>query len=199
MSRPASCTDDLITRIKDILAQREVKRLPTSPDLTRAGVLIPLFCKDDSYHCLFTRRTNRVKRHQGEISFPGGIYDASDSDMVATALREAHEEIGLNPQDVELLGALDEIMTMSDIIVSPVVGFIPYPYPFVPSPDEIEEIIILPLAEFFREGVLSEEYRTYQGQTERVSFYRCGGHVIWGATAKIFRQFLELIPAGGIR
>jgi 8-oxo-dGTP pyrophosphatase MutT (NUDIX family) len=206
MSRSASCTDDLIQRIKEALTNREIKRVSAGPGLmaqepplARAGVLIPLFCKDDSYHCLFTRRTNRVKRHQGEISFPGGIYDASDADMVATALREAHEEIGLNPQDVELLGALDEIMTMSDIIVSPVVGFIPYPYPFVPSPDEIEEIIILPLAGFLAAGVLSEDYRTYNERTEKVSIYQSGGHVIWGATAKIFRQFLELIPTGGIR
>ncbi|OGP53449.1 MAG: hypothetical protein A2Y65_07090 [Deltaproteobacteria bacterium RBG_13_52_11] len=199
MSRLASCTDDLIQRIKETLANREIKRVSAGPGLTRAGVLIPVFCKDGSYHCLFTRRTNRVKRHKGEISFPGGIYDASDKDIVATALREAHEEIGVKPRDVELLGALDEIMTMSGFIVSPVVGFIPYPYPFVPSPEEIEEIIILPLAGFFKEGVLSEEYRTYQDKTEKVSIYQSGGYVIWGATAKILRQFLELIPAGGIR
>jgi 8-oxo-dGTP pyrophosphatase MutT (NUDIX family) len=205
MVRRESCADDLISKIKDILAHREIKRVSVDSPLmaegsspARAGVLIPLFCKDDAYHCLFTRRTDKVKRHKGEISFPGGIYDASDADMVATALREAHEEIGLNPRDVELLGALDEIMTMSDFIVSPFVGLIPYPYPFVPSHEEIDEIIILPLSGFLKAGVLSEEYRTYQGRTEKVSLYNLGGYVIWGATAKILRQFLDLIAAGGI-
>jgi len=195
MSRPDPTADDLIQSITEILAQREVKRLAVGSGLSKAAVLLPLFLKDKSYHILFTKRTDRVKHHKGEISFPGGNYDAVDGDIVATALREAHEEIGLKPQDVALVGALDEVRTLSDFIVSPFVGLVPYPYPFVPSPDETEEIIILPLAGFFKEGVLTEEYMTYRERTERVSTYSCGRHVIWGATARILRQFLELIPA----
>lgn len=199
MSRPDSTADDLVRRIKEILARREVKRVVVESGLAQAAVLLPLFMKDRSYHILFTKRTDRVKHHKGEISFPGGNYDASDEDIVATALREAHEEIGLKPQDVALVGALDEVRTLSEFVVSPFVGFIPYPYTFVPSPEETEEIIILPLADFLTEGVLSEEYMTYQEKTEKVSTYHCGGHVIWGATARILRQFLELIPEGGLR
>jgi 8-oxo-dGTP pyrophosphatase MutT (NUDIX family) len=205
MPQSASCADELIQRIKEILTQREIKRVSAEsglmakePPLVRAGVLLPLFCKDGSYHILFTKRTDKVRHHKGEISFPGGIYDISDHDIAATALREAHEEIGVRPQDVSLLGALDEIMTMSDFIVSPFVGFIPYPYTFVPSHEEIEEIILLPLAGFLREGALSEEYRTYLDKTEKVLIYQSGGYVIWGATAKVLRQFLVLIPTGGI-
>jgi len=88
---------------------------------------------------------------------------------------------------------------MSDFIITPFVGFIPYPYPFVPSPEEIEEILILPLAGFLEAGVLSEDYFTYNERTEKVPIYQAGGHVIWGATAKILRQFLDLIAAEGIR
>jgi 8-oxo-dGTP pyrophosphatase MutT (NUDIX family) len=210
----SSCeADDLIQRIKEILTHREIKRVsiesgpmvqvplakgPPSA-LVKAGVLLPLFCKDGSYHILFTRRTDKVKRHKGEISFPGGIYDSSDGDLAATALREAHEEIGLKPQDVQLLGGLDEVMTMTDFVVSPLVGFIPYPYPFVLSEEEIAEIIILPLFGFLKEGVLSEEDWTYGDRTTKVYTYHCGRHVIWGATAKILRQFLDLITAAGIR
>jgi len=206
MSRAACSADDLMARIKEILRHREIKRVSAGdglmaqmPSLVRAGVLLPLFCKDGSYHILFTRRTDKVKRHKGEISFPGGIYDTSDGDLSATALREADEEVGIKPQDVELLGALDEVMTMTDFIVSPFVGLIPFPYPFVLSEEEIAEIIILPLFDFLKEGVLSEEDWTYQEKTAKVYTYHCGGHVIWGATAKILRQFLDLITAGGIR
>jgi 8-oxo-dGTP pyrophosphatase MutT (NUDIX family) len=199
MSRTKYSTDDLALKIKEILAHRKVKEVAAGPGLTRAAVLLPLFVKDDSCHILFTKRSKKVRYHKGEISFPGGNYDATDEDLLATALREAHEEIGLRPQDVSPLGALDEMMTMTDFIVSPFVGLIPYPYTFVPSPDEIDEIIILPLVGFLKEGVLREEYRTYNKKTEKVLFYHSGGHVIWGATARILRQFLELIPHEELR
>lgn len=199
MSRTEPRTDDIAQKIKEILAQREVKEVAVGPGRTRAAVLLPLFVKNGSCHILFTKRSHKVRYHKGEISFPGGNYDATDDDLLATALREAHEEIGLEPQDVSLLGALDEMMTMTDFIVSPFVGHIPYPYTFIPSPDEIAEIIILPLADFLKAGVLSEEYRTYNKKTEKVPIYHSGGHVIWGATARILRQFLELIPSGELR
>ena len=199
MSRTTPRSDDLAQKIKDILAHREIKRVTVGSDHTRAAVLLPLLLKDGSCHILFTKRSDKVRYHKGEISFPGGNYDATDADLLATALREAHEEIGLRPQDVSLLGALDEMLTMTDFIVSPFVGLIPYPYTFVPSPYEIEEIIILPLADFLKEGVLSEEYRTYNKKTNKVSIYHSGGHVIWGATAWMLRQFLELIPPEALR
>lgn len=188
-------TDNLVSRIKVALAEREVRRLSNPRGMNgrvlRAAVLLPLFSKDGDYHLLFTKRTDKVKRHKGEISFPGGLFDPMDRDLAATALREAHEEIGLLPQDVLLLGELDEVVTLTDFVVSPFVGLIPYPYRFVPSPYEIAEIITIPLDAFFREGVARE------GEEMTLS-YHWGDHVIWGATARIVRQFLEIISKNGI-
>ncbi|MBW2039044.1 MAG: CoA pyrophosphatase [Deltaproteobacteria bacterium] len=186
-------------RIKEILTHREIKRVTAEPDLTRAAVLLPLFLKDDSYHVLFTKRTDRVKHHKGEISFPGGISETSDEDLLATALRETHEEVGVKPEDVEIWGEMDEVVTMSNFIVSPFVGLIPYPYPFDTCSEEIEELILLPLGCFHKEGILAEEYRTYQDKTQLVYIYHCGRHIIWGATAKILKQFLDLISGEGLR
>ena len=186
-------TDDIIARVKRILSEREVRVLSIQPNLTRAAVLVPLLCKEGSHHILFTKRSESVRHHKGEISFPGGARDASDADMMRTALREAYEEIGVREKDVEILGRLDDVVTMSDYRVSPFVGVIPYPYALTPSTDEIAELIFLPLKCFLKNGVLGEDFRTYGDRTEKVPIYHCGEHIIWGATARILRQFLEII------
>ena len=186
-------SDDVIARLKRILSEREVRVFSIQPNLTRAAVLVPLLCKEGSYHILFTKRSDSVRHHKGEISFPGGARDASDADMMRTALREAYEEIGVREKDVEILGRLDDVVTMSDYRVSPFVGVIPYPYALTPSTDEIAELIFLPLKCFFKDGVLGEDFRTYGDRTEKVPIYHSGEHIIWGATARILRQFLEII------
>ena len=190
-------TEGLERRIRQIFYNRNIRRLPPTSELTRAAVLIPLLKKDSAYHVLFTKRSDRVSHHKGEVSFPGGVHDDSDRDLLYTALREADEEIGLKAEDVEVLGCLDEVITMSDFLVSPYVGVIPYPYPFVASPDEIAELIILPLRCFLKDNA-TEAYRTYERKSGKVYVYECGEHVIWGATAKILREFLDRLCQDGI-
>ena len=117
---------------KNLRAEIQENAFPSH--LTPAAVLLPLLYKDDVLHILLTKRTKTVKAHKGQVSFPGGVRDLDDESMLATALREAHEEIGLHPKDVEVLGALEPIETVtSGFIVYTFVGRIPYPYPFVPQ------------------------------------------------------------------
>jgi len=180
-------------KIKDILACRE-KVCIDQPGLIRAAVLIPLFMKNGEYHVLLTRRTERVSHHKGQISFPGGRQDHGE-DLLATALREAKEEMGIEEKDVRILGELDDICTFaSDFCIAPFVGLIPYPYPFKINRNEIEEIIEVPLSVFLDETKFREELGSRNGEPVPVYFYQHHEHTIWGATARILKQLMDLIP-----
>jgi 8-oxo-dGTP pyrophosphatase MutT (NUDIX family) len=180
-------------KIREILACRG-KAWIQDDRLKQAAVLIPVFKKDGAYHLLFTRRTDRVEHHKGQISFPGGRQDPEDADLLDTALREAEEELGIRREDVRILGELDDICTVSDFCVAPFVGLIPYPYPFRPNPHEIEEMIEVPLAVLLDPERSRREFREHGGLTWPVYFYEHGGHTIWGATASILKQLLDLLP-----
>jgi len=180
-------------KIREILSCRQ-KTCIEDDRLKRAAVLIPVFKKDGEYHLLFTRRTDRVEHHKGQISFPGGRQDPEDADLLATALREAEEEIGIRKEDVRILGELDDICTVSDFCVAPFVGLIPYPYPFRPNPHEIEEMIEVPLSVLLDPARSRREFREHGGLTWPVYFYEHGRHTIWGATSSILKQLLDLLP-----
>jgi len=179
-------------KIKEILACRE-KACIDQPGLVRAAVLIPLFKKNGEYYVLLTRRTDKVRHHKGQISFPGGRQDPGE-DFLATALREAKEEMGIEAKDVRILGELDDMCTVaSDFCIAPFVGLIPYPYPFKINRHEIEEIIEVPLSVFLDETKFREEFRSHNGEPVPVYFYQHDEHTIWGATARILKQLMDLI------
>jgi 8-oxo-dGTP pyrophosphatase MutT (NUDIX family) len=139
--------------IKKALAGRAHK-VVDEPTRRPAAVLIPILKDEGEYKILFTKRTNRVDAHKGQISFPGGRVDREDPSVEVTALREAEEEIGLKRTDVELLGRLDDASTIvSNYTVHPFVGLIPYPYPFVLSPEEVDRMLLVPFKHFFPIGV----------------------------------------------
>ena len=165
------------------------------PPFSHAAVLVPLFQKEGDCHLLFTRRSEEVKYHKGEISFPGGMVDEEDKELINTALREADEEIGVKESDVQVLGVLDDIVTITEFIVTPIVGLFPYPYPFKVSEAEIAELIEVPLASLIDENNFSEREIFRGGQKEVVYAYQYGEHIIWGATARILNQFLDLITS----
>lgn len=163
---------------KEILADRK-RDLISDNSLRQSAVLVPLFKKDDDYNVLFIKRAENLTYHKGEISFPGGGRE-NNEDLKYTALRESYEEIGLKPSNVEILGVLDDIRTVSSsFIVTPFVGIIPYPYNFIINNTEVQRIIIVPLS-FFLDNSDTIEWR-YDGET------------IWGGTAFILKNFLSII------
>lgn len=182
-------------RIKEILSQREKQNIIiTDAPLAPAAVLLPLYQKGGEYHILFTKRTEKVEHHKGQISFPGGARHEEDRSLEDTALRETFEEIGVRPEDVEILGELDNMGTISsNFLISPFVALIPYPYEFVINPDEIEELVEVPIAALLDKKNYREEFQVYQGISYWGSFYQYKGKVIWGATARILKQFLDLV------
>ena len=146
---------------------------------------------------MFTKRTERVQYHKGEVSFPGGAYEETDSGLRFTALREAFEEIGLISQDVEILGELDDFATITNFVVTPFVGVIPYPYNFRISRYEIEQLIEVPITALLQKSKIGEGEVDYQGQPVHSYVYEYQGVVIWGATARILTHFLDLVFSEG--
>ena len=139
------CDPPFMETIRAVLSARR-REVFGQTALPRAAVLVPLFQKAGDCRLLFTRRSDLVKHHRGEISFPGGTFDEEDGDLERTALREAWEEIGLREDDVRILGTLDDIETRTGFVVTPFAGVIPSPYPFRLSERETAELIEVPLA-----------------------------------------------------
>jgi 8-oxo-dGTP pyrophosphatase MutT (NUDIX family) len=188
------CEKDFIESMKKMLSSRK-RRVIEHPPFSHAAVLVPLFQKEEECHLLFTKRSDEVKYHKGEISFPGGVVDEEDRELINTALREAHEEIGLKESDIQVIGLLDDIVTITEFIVTPIVGLFPYPYPFKVSEVEIAELIEVPLSFLLNKECLSERTILRGGQNEVVYAYQYREHIIWGATARILNQFLDLISS----
>ena len=182
--------------IKEALNERPPGRIPDEKCLYRhAGVLVPLFEQGGEYHVLFIKRTDSVEHHKGQISFPGGSVDKEDDSVKATALREAYEEIGLREKDVEILGRVDDTLTISsNFVVHPYVGLIPYPYEFTLNRDEVERLIKAPLRIFHPENSRHKgSSYELEGKIYRTPTYDYKGEVIWGATARIMQRLMNII------
>lgn len=184
----------MISELKKTLAQRQKLHLQ-DPRCTLAAVLVPIFVKNGKYHLLFIQRTDRVRDHKSQISFPGGAYEKEDRLLKNTALREAKEEIGLAKSRVKILGELDDMATAGTrFIISPFVGLIPYPYRFRVDHFETEEILEIPLAELMDKDSCEEGTATIDGKLIASYFYHCSqGKTVWGATARIVKQFVEIL------
>jgi 8-oxo-dGTP pyrophosphatase MutT (NUDIX family) len=180
--------------IRQLLAGHPVQTL-SQGELQAAAVLLPLFIRNGEYHVLFTRRTDHLRHHQGEISFPGGSRHAQDADLLFTALRETEEEMGILPGDVTVLGRLDDFISVHGYHVVPYVGMFPSPYSFRINPQEIAEVIEISVTRLCDPAIFRQEDWNHKGRHLPVFFYTVGDHQIWGLTAAILRQFLGRIGA----
>jgi 8-oxo-dGTP pyrophosphatase MutT (NUDIX family) len=172
----------------------QVPRRADRPDFRQAAVLLPLYQSEVGPHLILTKRTEEVPTHKGQIGFPGGGIEEGDEDLLATALRETQEEIGLEPGDVEIIGTLDDTVTVtSRHVVRPFVGFVPHPYPYRLDPFEIERLIHLPILPLLSGAPFREEIWDRDGQPVVVYFYEYDDDTIWGLTARILKQFVEAV------
>jgi 8-oxo-dGTP pyrophosphatase MutT (NUDIX family) len=158
-----------------------------------AAVLVPLIERQGELFLLFTLRPETLRAHPGQVSFPGGRIDPEDKDVVDTALREAHEELGLLQKEIELIGQLDDSVTGTGFIVAPVIGVLKHEPVLVPNPAEVQEVFWLSLDALMSEKSWRALDITRDGQAYRVWFFDNAPHTLWGATAAMTRQLLALL------
>jgi 8-oxo-dGTP pyrophosphatase MutT (NUDIX family) len=184
---------DLVPRLARSIEAR-TRRMLTGEGRTRAAVLVPLVPVGDAIHLLFIRRATDLPHHRGQIAFPGGRQEPGDASFVETALREAHEEIGLRPGDVRVLGTLDDIETMtSRFLITPVVGVTPYPYAWAPDPREVDHVFTVPLTTLLAPDAERRETWDFDGTAVPIDHFPVAGQVIWGATHRITRNLLDIV------
>jgi 8-oxo-dGTP pyrophosphatase MutT (NUDIX family) len=187
----------LLSHIKQRVTNYRPRELECATG-TRASVMLPLFEKEHDLHILLTKRTDRMKVHPGEISFPGGMYEEADADTMQTALRECCEEIGVKSGDVEIAGRLDDMATLTGFVITPYVGIIPYPYEFKISQKEVAYLIYLPF-EHLRESKPFQERIEYRGKAETIDCIYYNGERIWGATCRILTTFKQVLEDDSVQ
>ena len=181
-----------ITAVRRILSQNPKKAL-FDPSLTPAGVMLLIYPAGGELRVLLNKRTESVEDHKGEIAFPGGRRDEADRTLLDTALRETYEEMGVRPQDVDVLGELDDVPTNTSYLINAYVGTIPPFYPFRPSEREVAEVLEIPIGELRDRSNLRDEVRIVDGGVVSRLSYAYNGHLIYGATARVLAQFLGLL------
>jgi len=162
-----------------------------------AGVLVALTCSSDP-EVILTLRAATLSTHSGEVSFPGGKRDPDDRDLLSTALREAHEEVALRPDDVEIIGSLGQVVSKHHLQVMPWVGVVASHQPLQANPDEIDRILRVPLSYLLDPDNRRLDRLEFAGQTRYVPAWHWDGEVIWGLTAYILAELLNVGFDAGI-
>lgn len=194
-------TDPVAARLRDALSRQAGPssdfdlnpgiRPPPDRPLRPAAVLVPIWLKPEGAGVILTKRSSRLKHHPGQIAFPGGKVDASDDGPQAAALRETHEEIGLDPTRVEIIGSLPVHETVTGFAVTPFVGLIRGAFDPVPEDGEVDEVFTVPLDHVLTPARYAIERRRWMGVWRRYYAVPYGPYYIWGATARILRGLAE--------
>jgi 8-oxo-dGTP pyrophosphatase MutT (NUDIX family) len=166
--------------------------LTSDTRLKCAAVLVPLLQQDDEWHLLFTRRTDKVESHKGQVSFPGGGCDEGETTPEETALREANEEIGIDPKSVRVLGRVTNMITISSFRVTPVVGVIPWPTVLHLGKDEVERVFTIPL-NWLANRANRWEFTMPGRNRSLIVYHPYDGELLWGATARMTVDFLKVL------
>jgi 8-oxo-dGTP pyrophosphatase MutT (NUDIX family) len=188
--------EPLLQQLRSHLESTPATRLGVgfaSAGLREAAVLVPIFRRGGDFHLLFTKRPMTLRTHAGQIAFPGGARDPEDLTPLHTALRESEEEVGIPQHRVRVLGLLDEIPTITRYRILPFVGVIPGDLTYVPSEEEIDQIIEVPLRTLMDPTIHRAELQVAGAHEREIFFYDYGPHVIWGATARILKGLLSII------
>ncbi|WP_239690881.1 CoA pyrophosphatase [Chromobacterium sphagni] len=175
----------------------DLPRRQAGPDLRPAAVLLPLVWHDDGATVLFTRRTEHLSSHPGQISFPGGKVESSDASALAAALREAQEETGLDAGSVRVLGCLPDYATVTGYVVTPVVGLLMPPLALSPAPDEVAEVFEVPLRLLLDRAAYSGHDYVRDGVAGRYLSFEWRRYTIWGATAAMMWMLADALAEEG--
>ncbi len=186
---------DLRAQLRNRLIQQQPK-LDTERDARPAAVLLPLYQERDIWHLLFTRRTEFVESHRGQVSFPGGVIDSEDESPTQAALREIQEEVGIRPEDIDILGMLEPLLTTTQYAITPIVGTFPWPYDLRLNRDEVASVFGVSLEWLADKNNLEVRQRDFpvSGSSIPVYYFKpYQGEIIWGATALLTLNLLRLV------
>ena len=178
--------------LKRALAKRVVERADGT-GLMPSAVMVLLYPKGGEYCILLNKRSDQVEHHKGEISFPGGARDPEDRASLETALRETEEEMGINRDDITVIGEMDEVVTRSNFLMNVFTGTIKYPYPFKPSAIEIAEVLEFPVSALIDPANRRTETRWDDGHPATSYSYVHQEHVVFGATARILQSCIDIL------
>ncbi len=181
----------LLAQVHGPVSQDLLDFLNDSP--TSAAVLLGLVERPEGLHVILTERAAHLTDHPGQVSFPGGRIDAADDGPVAAALREAAEEVRLRPELVSVAGCMQELLTGTGFLITPVIGFVAPEFRAIPDRTEVADVFEVPLEFLLREGSVRSSSRDRFGTTLRMYEFDYAGHHVWGATATILRNFVRLI------
>lgn len=181
--------------MQDLLTERLSNYAPRqlALDYPEAGILVPVTDNQRDPEMIFTLRSSNLKTHRGQVAYPGGKRDPTDTSLAATALRETHEEIGLPPDQVKVIAPLSQVMSLHRILVTPYVGVVPGDHPLTPNPAEIESVFRVPISYFLEDKRERTDTLSFLNSTLYVPCYRWGRYQIWGLSAVVLVDFMNAV------